>query len=241
MVMVTVTGGVRREAGSAQATSGTMAMQSTAVRVLPDAVLWHEGMLMAPQHFQQSALRGEELLHYRLHLASPFAWGVRRLQVDRSLLAQGTFRVTELEAVLPDGTVAAVRMDRDQPLEVVLTAHEETARRGALAVHLAVPAARAENEPVAGQLERYDRVEGALVPDDNTGDGEIAIRRLRPRLCLIAGGAAPDKYASLPLARVGYRDGAFVRTSFVPPLLVVDPDAAPSAPLAAVCADVASR
>jgi type VI secretion system protein ImpJ len=239
--MVTVTGGVRRGAGAAQATSGTMAMQSTAVRVLPDAVLWHEGMLLAPQHFQQSALRGEELLHYRLHLASPFAWGVRRLQVDRRLLAEGTFRVTELEAVLPDGTVATVRADRDRPLETSVSAYEEDARRGALTVHLAVPAARSEGEPFAGQLQRYDRVEGAPVPDDNTGDGEIAIPRLRPRLTLLAGATAPDKYASLPLARVGFRDGAFVPTGFVPPLMAVDPDAAPSASLAAICADVAAR
>lgn len=214
----------------------------TAVRVLPpDAVLWHEGMLLAPQHFQQSALRGEELLHYRLQSALPFAWGVRRLQVDRRLLAEGTFRVTELEAVLPDGTVAAVRPDRDRSLETSLAAHEEAARRGALTVHLAVPAARAEGEPFAGQLQRYDRVEGSPIPDDNTGDGEIAIPRLRPRLCLLAGATAPDKYASLPLARLGFRDGAFVLTTFVPPLLAVDPDAAPSAPLAAVCADVAAR
>lgn len=217
-------------------------MQSTAVRVLPpDAVLWHEGMLLAPQHFQQSALRGEELLHYRMSAALPFAWGVRRLQVDRRLLAEGVFRVTELEAVLPDGTVAAVRADRDQPLETALAAYEEDARRGALAVHLAVPAARSEGEPFTGQLQRFDRVEGAPVPDDNTGDGEIAIPRLRPRLSLLAGASTPDKYASLPLARVGFRDGAFIPTGFVPPLLAVDPDAAPSTALAAVCADIAAR
>lgn len=217
-------------------------MQATAVRVLPpDAVLWHEGMLLAPQHFQQSALRGEELLHYRLAAAAPFAWGVRRLQVDRRLLAEGTFRVTELEAVLPDGTVAGVRLDRDQPLETSLVAFEEEARRGALTVHLAVPAARVEGEPFGGQLQRYDRVEGAPIPDDNTGDGEIAIPRLRPRLSLLAGATAPDKYASLPLARVGFRDGAFIPTGFVPPLMAVDPDAAPSAALAAVCADIAAR
>lgn len=218
-------------------------MQSTAVRVLPpDAVLWHEGMMLAPQHFQQSDLRGEELLHYRVHAAAPFAWGVRRLQVDRRLLGQGTFRVTELEAVLPDGTLAAVRMDRDHPLETSVASYEEEARRGTLTVHLAVPAARAEDEPAAGQLQRYDRVDGRPVADDNTGDGEIAIRRLRPRLVLLPRVTAPDKYSSLPLARLGFRDGAFFRTDFVPPLLAVDPDqAAPSATLAAVCAEVASR
>lgn len=216
-------------------------MQSTAVRVLPDAVLWHEGMLLAPQHFQQSDLRGEELLHYRLLAAAPFAWGVRRLRVDRGLLAQGTFRITELEAVLPDGIVATVRADRDRPLQASLADHEEAARRGELTVHLAVPAARSEGEPFAGGLTRFDRIEGELVPDDNTGDGEISIPRLRPRLTLIAGPAAPDKYVSLPLARPEFRDGAFAPGAFIPPLLAVDPAAEPSAPLAARCARTAGR
>lgn len=218
-------------------------MQSTAVRVLPpDAVLWHEGMMLAPQHFQQSALRGEELLHYRVHAAAPFGWGVRRLQVDQRLLGQGTFRVTELEAVLPDGTLAVVRMSRDHALETSVAGYEEDARRKVLTVHLAVPAARGEDEPMGGQLQRYDRVDGQPVPDDNTGDGEIAIRRLRPRLVLIPGVTAPDKYSSLPLARLDFRDGAFLTTDFVPPLLAVDSDqTAPSYPLAKACAQVASR
>ncbi len=44
-------------------------MAQTVVRdMIPDVpadVLWHEGMLLSPQHFQQSALRFERLLHYR--------------------------------------------------------------------------------------------------------------------------------------------------------------------------------
>lgn len=196
-------------------------MEST-VR-LPDAVLWHEGMLLAPQHFQQAALRGEELLHYRLRAAAPFAWGVRHLRVEPRLLAEGTFRVTELEAILPDGVVAFVRGDRDLPLEADLRPHEEEARRGVLAVHLAVPAARGEGEPAAGQLARYDRVEGPPVPDENTGDGEILVPRLRPRLSLVAAAVPPGKYASLPLARLRFRDGAFVPAAYVPPVPAVTP------------------
>lgn len=196
-------------------------MEST-VR-LPDAVLWHEGMLLAPQHFQQAALRGEELLHYRLSAAAPFAWGVRHLRVEPRLLAEGTFRVTELEAILPDGVVAFVRGDRDLPPETDLRPHEETARRGVLAVHLAVPAARAEGEPAAGQLARHDRVEGAPVPDENTGGGEIAVPRLRPRLSLLAAEVPPGKYVSLPLARLRFRDGAFVPAAYVPPVPAVVP------------------
>ena len=41
---------------------------------IPEAVQWHEGMLLAPQHFQLSARRGEALLGYALGAAAPFAW-----------------------------------------------------------------------------------------------------------------------------------------------------------------------
>ncbi len=190
---------------------------------LPDAVLWHEGMLLAPQHFQQAALRGEGLLQYRIHAAAPYAWGVRHLRVEPRLLAEGTFRVAELEAILPDGVVAFVREGRDRPLEADLKPFEEQARAGTLTVHLAVPAARREGEPAAGQLPRYDRVEGPAVPDENTGDGEIPVARLRPRLALLVGASAPDKYASLPLARLAFADGAFTATAYVPPTLAVSP------------------
>ena len=49
---------------------------------IPEAVVWHEGMLLAPQHFQQSNRRLESVLGYHLNVASQFYWGVRRLTVD---------------------------------------------------------------------------------------------------------------------------------------------------------------
>jgi type VI secretion system protein ImpJ len=204
---------------------------------LPDAVLWHEGMLLAPQHFQQASLRGEALVHYRVQAAAPWAWGVRHLRVEPRLLAEGTFRVTELEALLPDGVVAFVREDRDRPLEVDLKPFEAQARAGGVTVHLAVPAERREGEPAAGQLPRFDRVEGPPVPDENTGDGDLPVTRLRPRLGLLVGATAPDKYASLPLARLGFADGAFVATAYLPPT----PSLAPGSPLHRTAAELARR
>ena len=40
-------------------------------RDVPDAIKWHEGMMLAPQHFQQMALRGEQLLVYHVAAAAP--------------------------------------------------------------------------------------------------------------------------------------------------------------------------
>jgi len=44
----------------------------TVPKIVPAAVHWHEGMLLAPQHFQRAALRSEALQAYHITAASPF-------------------------------------------------------------------------------------------------------------------------------------------------------------------------
>ncbi|HYL06343.1 MAG TPA: hypothetical protein VE075_09905, partial [Thermoanaerobaculia bacterium] len=60
---------------------------------VPPAIQWHEGMLLAPQHFQLFAQRQELLLQYHAAAISPFHWGVRSCRVDPVMLVDGTFRV----------------------------------------------------------------------------------------------------------------------------------------------------
>ena len=57
--------------------------------------------------------------------------------------------------------------------------------------------------------------------DENTGEGQLRIPRLRPRLTLLVTDAPPRKYASFPLARVVYKDESFALTDFLPPTLSV--------------------
>ncbi|MFX6872966.1 type VI secretion system baseplate subunit TssK, partial [Acinetobacter baumannii] len=54
--------------------------------VLPDPVLWHDGMLLLPQHFQQQALRQEGLIDYRMRRMHPFSYGIVQLAIDQSAL-----------------------------------------------------------------------------------------------------------------------------------------------------------
>ena len=68
---------------------------------LPPTIQWHEGMLLAPQHFQQLVQRTEKLLTYHLGLGLPYQFGVTRLRYESTQLFTGTLRITELEAVLP--------------------------------------------------------------------------------------------------------------------------------------------
>src|SRR6266568_4617056 len=95
--MINIRGPMGRRKGRAAITA----------REVPPAVQWHEGMLLAPQHFQLQTQRQETLLHYHSAAIAPFLWGVRHVEIDSVMLVDGVFRVLELEAVMPDGLVVA--------------------------------------------------------------------------------------------------------------------------------------
>ena len=207
-------------------------------RDIPEAVLWHEGMLLAPQHFQEAAHRAESLLAYRLAAACPYPWGIARLAIDRAALVSGLFRVDQLEAVLPDGLLVLHPCTDDRTLELDLTAAGQDVRTGPRVIHLAV-AARGGAATGSNGRNRYRSVEGAACVDESTGDGAIEIPRMVPVPILLLGdefGRPPSRrWASLPLARVAFRDDMFVLDDFCGPRLRVERDT----DLHAVAAEIA--
>lgn len=106
---------------------------------LPPTIQWHEGMLLAPQHFQQLVQRTEKLLTYHVSLGLPYQFGVIRLRYESTQLFTGTLRVTELEAVLPDGLVVSFKTGPSAELQVDLKSHTENAKHTPIPVYLVVP------------------------------------------------------------------------------------------------------
>src|SRR5690349_2738295 len=94
-------------------------------------------MLLSPQHFQESARRFERMLDYHLDYAAPFHYGVVNVDIDGGLLVSGTFRVNEIEAVMPDGLVVR-HTTKDPNLEADLKPHAAAMAAGPLNVFLAV-------------------------------------------------------------------------------------------------------
>lgn len=208
---------------------------------IPEAIQWHEGMLLGPQHFQQASLRSEELLRFNLQALSPFPWGVRRLRIE---LKEQLFQVRTLEAVLPDGLRVAGEAEEDGSpgLTLDLAPYRTETGTEPLTIHLVVP----RREGSLSHL-RYRSVEGPEVPDESTGDNPLSIPRRRPNACLVAtrsstqlsvplaylpGKSAslpvprlpervPDAYVSIPLARVKRGETAWTTAPFCPPLLQV--------------------
>ncbi len=199
---------------------------------LPAAVEWHEGMLLAPQHFQQQDRRHEALLHLHLGLAVPFHWGVYQLQYDRALLLAGTLRVLELEAILPDGLAVSHHAGKGGTLELALGSVHGLDWQRPVRLHLAVASERRGSTGPS----RFISTTSEPLADESTGDMPLRIAQLQPRLELFAG-TPPRGYSSLPLIEVRRAGESFAVEEYLPPLLTVSFDS----PLGERCDRLALR
>lgn len=189
-----------------------------------ERIEWHEGMLLAPQHFQQLSARLDSLVAWQTLAAAPFSWGIRRLVFDSGLLPTGLLRVLELEAILPDGT--AVQYSAADPqhgaLELSLTPYAETMANEPLNVYLTLPVVGPARQGSAAL--RFRSVAGAPVEDEVSEAEPADIPRLLPLLALTAGSVPPGTHVHLRLCNV-FKDNEVVRLGdLLPPLLEVARD-----------------
>jgi type VI secretion system protein ImpJ len=184
---------------------------------IPDAVDWHEGMLLAPQHFQLMMQRSEALLARQVSALGPYQYGFSSLVLDRARILEGVLQMRSFEGIMPDGLLVSAR-DGESGLVLNLAEYTEALVRGPLKIYLVVPVRRhGETGRVDGT--RYLSVEGAPVVDESTGQGNVNIPRLVPRLTLIAGDLPSNRFVGMPIAEVVLKDEAFSLTDFVAPRL----------------------
>lgn len=72
-------------------------------RNMSSKVLWGEGLLLRPQHFQRQDAYHEHCLNKGIKAVHPYAWGVERLQLDREALASNVLRIVDLAVRFQDG------------------------------------------------------------------------------------------------------------------------------------------
>lgn len=189
--------------------------------LITDRIEWHEGMLLSPQHFQQSAARMDSLVAWQTLAAAPFSWGVRRLVFDHGLLPAGLLRVLALEAILSDGTaVQYSAADAEHGvLELSLAPHAEQLANEPLDIYLTLPVTVPARHRSATL--RFRSVAGAPVEDAVSDAEPASIPRLLPRLALSAGAVPPGTHVHLRIGNV-FKDNEVVKLGDVqPPLLEV--------------------
>ena len=185
----------------------------------PDRIQWHEGMLLSPQHFQLASARIDALIAWHTLTGTPYAWGVKRLKFDLALLASGTVRILELEAILPDGTAIALSHDEMQAIDlsIRLDAIKDTLSQEPQTIWLCLPVSR--NMKMPEMASRFLSVKTDPVDDEVSDAAPADIPRLIPNLSLAVGEAPPALMVSMAIGGVLEDDGVIKLDDTLPALL----------------------
>ncbi|MBX9704319.1 MAG: type VI secretion system baseplate subunit TssK [Silvanigrellaceae bacterium] len=187
--------------------------------LIPNAIQWHDGMMLSPQHLQQAFLREERLCQYQFENIFSFSYGVIKFKIDNNALITGIFRVVELECIMPDRLVVTYNQELDRILEIDLNEYIHLFKKQEQYVYLSIPLYKKVNSISNDEFARFRPISPELAVDDNTGGEEISIPRLRPRIKLNIGEVEPAHYVSLALAKISLAQTSFSIENFWPAFL----------------------
>src|SRR5690606_4804065 len=188
-------------------------------------IVWNEGMLLTPHHFQQWDNYYEDLLDSRLNAVVPYDYGVLELQINNEAIANGNFQITTCRAVMPDGLMVNVP-DAEGVPDMRPVAEHFSAEAEKLGVHLAIPAKKiGEANYQAGGAARSGNIrylqEGSLVKDETTGTNEQPLAYAKSNFRIIFDAELRDGFTSLKIAELVRTPTGQLKISedFIPPTL----------------------
>ncbi|WDD96700.1 type VI secretion system baseplate subunit TssK [Thalassomonas actiniarum] len=165
-------------------------------------VVWSEGMLMLPQHFQQQTRYFEQLIQaQQSHYQYPM-WGMASLEIDSALLNAGKVSLVKASGYFPDGSFFEIP-DRDNlPPALEITGQD----RGQI-IYLCLYLFHASNTEVSRDQQKagYCRYLLEEIPlrdtsCDHAEKNHVEVCALNLRLLREKDDRA--EYLSIPLARV---------------------------------------
>ena len=68
-------------------------------------VIWQEGMLLRPQHFQHNDRYYDHQMKTRTQLLGSYIWGFLRLDIDLQFLNMGKLVISQASGIFPDGSL----------------------------------------------------------------------------------------------------------------------------------------
>jgi len=210
---------------------------------VPLAIQWHDGMLLSPQHFQEADRRTERLLAHHIAHVSPYHFGIVTLKLSEGTLVSGLFRVDEIEAIMPDGTLVYHEAGAGKPdLSIDLRPHAAAARSGPITVFLAVPPAYLGGPRSTADIPRHRSAASGEVHDEHTGEDPLEIPRVVPSIHLRLSTEPRSGRICLPIAQIKLEGEAFVAKDYIPPLLGItkSTSTAPS-PIYDACQRISAR
>ena len=171
-------------------------------------VLWGEGLLLRPQHFQRQDAYHEHRLYKSIRAVHPYGWGVERLQVDRDALASNVLRILDLALRFQDGElVDAPAVDElPETVDLNLQGQQQQTPVQAVTYYAALPGLKpfTGNFSQPGQATNTARFVQANqeTPDIYTQAAPAQLSYLKKTVRLVSEFEPRDSYIHFPLLRL---------------------------------------
>jgi type VI secretion system protein ImpJ len=188
-------------------------------------IVWNEGMLLTPHHFQQWDNYYEELLNSRFASLAPYEWGVLDFQANNEAIANGNFDLVRCRAVMPDGLLINIPETDAAPAPRPVGEHFDPDAEK-LNVHLAIPAKRAgaanfqRNGNAPDMNVRYLQ-SPAMMLDETTGDNEQQLAFAQGNLRILFGDEITEGYSAIKVAELERTTTGQLKLgdTYIPPVL----------------------
>lgn len=188
-------------------------------------VVWSEGMLLTPQHFQQWDRHFEGIIAERFRTQYPFAWGITELDIDHDGLGNGRFTLLKCAVVLSDGLIVQAP-NQDSAPQTRAFAELFPASVDRLDVFLGIPVDRADG--MTCQLGKESGVRPARyyaehveAVDTTTGDNPREVLVTKKNLRVYFSGEETADTVSIKIAELVRTPsgGVGLQETYIPPSL----------------------
>ncbi len=142
-------------------------------------VVWFDGMVPEPHHFQQQNAYLHAFFRSNLSAVDPYGWGLMQCEIDSESLAKGKFTLLRCKGILPDGFV--FELPDQYPLPNSRSFIDSfPANQESVSVYLSLAEQRAEGNnclipPTSSNRETRFKYQEISVMDDNLGGEERTI------------------------------------------------------------------
>ena len=182
---------------------------------LPLSVLWHEGMLMSPQHFQMNDKYVMKLANFRSFAVNQLAWGVVDFSIDEIALMSGSLVLKGCKVIFHDGTCFDLGADSGLDLSLNLNDYLQALESGPVRVNIQLPSETAPG--LKTETKQFVRSGVVDIVDDNAEGRSVSVTIKRPNVRLVLNDGVSRRYSEISILEIALIDGIFQVTDFHPP------------------------
>ncbi|HHC73454.1 MAG TPA: type VI secretion system baseplate subunit TssK, partial [Thiothrix sp.] len=113
-------------------------------------VIWHEGLFLRPQHFQQQDRFLQHWIEQRCQGLIPYSWGITDIDIDHHALSLGKVSINYCRGIFPDGTPFEIPDTTPPPEALTVTDEIKNSH-----IYLALPITQNNTLEVASPESKY--------------------------------------------------------------------------------------